>query len=110
MEVPLLPLPPPFILVPVSVPLELVLVVPVPPADVLIVLLEPVESAMVPALLAVDSVPGALVEVLVPVSLPPQLLSARLPSSNAARGKREVRRCMKIKGKRWKHQCGSGIR
>lgn len=88
LEVPLLPLPPPFMLVPVSMPLALVF--PVLPAGGLIASLEVVESAIGPVVRAVDSVSSALVEVLVPFSLPPQLLSARPPSSNAAMGKREV--------------------
>jgi hypothetical protein len=47
LEVPLLPLPPPFILVPVS--MSFGLVPPVPPADGRIAPFELVESAMVPA-------------------------------------------------------------
>jgi hypothetical protein len=93
-EVPLLPLPPPFMLVPVSVPLELGLLV--PPAGVLVAPLEVVESARGAVVLAVDSLPGALVEVLEPVSLPPQLLSIRLPSSNATRDKKGIVRCMEV--------------
>ena len=59
------------------------------PAGGLIASLEVVESARGPVVLSVDSVPNALVAVLVPFSLPPQLLSAKPPSSNAARGRRE---------------------
>lgn len=84
LEVPLLPLPPPFMLVPVSMPLALELLGLL--AGGLITSLEVVESVIGTVVRAVDSVPGALVEVLVPFSLPPQLLSARPPSSNAARG------------------------
>jgi hypothetical protein len=96
LEVPDLP-EPPFMLVPVSVPFMLEL--PVPPAGAPIALPEPVESATPPALLASDSVLGALVGVLVlvPFSLPPQLLSDRPPSSKAARGKNEVECRMETK-------------
>lgn len=89
LEVPLLPLPPPFMLVPVSVSL---LVLPVLPVGAPSAPPEPVESAMLPALLASDSVPRVLVGVfvLVPFSLPPQLPSDRPPSSKAARRKNEV--------------------
>jgi hypothetical protein len=81
-------------LVPVSVPLELVLLV--PPGGVFIAPLEVVESATGPVVLAADSAAGVLVEVRVPVSLSPQLLSTRPPSSNAARGKRGVGRCIEM--------------
>jgi hypothetical protein len=54
---------------------------------------------MLPVLLASDSVPNALVGVLVPFSLPPQLLRERLPSSKAARGKEEVECRMETKVK-----------
>jgi hypothetical protein len=56
----------------------------------------PVESAMPLVLLTPDSVSSALVDVLVPFSLPPQLLSTRPPTSKAARNKREVERCMEV--------------
>jgi len=96
LEVPLLPLPPPFMLVPVSVPDELV-VLPVPLAGALIAPPEPVESAILPAWPAGDSVAGALACVLVLLSLPPQLLSDRLPSSKAVRGKKKLECRMKSK-------------
>jgi hypothetical protein len=88
LEVPELPVPPPFMLVPLSV--SFMLALPVLPVGAPIVPPEPVGSAVPPALLASDSVPSALVGVLVPFSLPPQLLNERLPSNKATRGKKEV--------------------
>jgi hypothetical protein len=100
LEVPLLPLPPPFILVPVSISSGLVR--PVPPTDVPIAPFAPVESAGVPAWLASEVVPGVLVEGLV---LPPQLLRAKLASSTAASGKREGKWRMETKAEGEKHSC-----
>jgi hypothetical protein len=73
----------------------------VPPAGALSAPPALVESAMLPALLASDSVPSAPVGVLVPFSLLPQLLKERLPSSKAARGRKEVECRMetKVKGR-----------
>jgi hypothetical protein len=88
LEVPLLPLPPPFMLLPVSE--SFVLALPMPPAGVLIAPPEPAESAILPALLAFASVCGALAGVVVLLSLPPQLLSDKPPSNKAARGKKEL--------------------
>jgi hypothetical protein len=93
LEVPLLPLPLPFILVPVSIPSVLVLLV--PPADVRIAPFGLVESARVPAWLVSEAVPGALVEGLV---LPPQLLREKLASSTAASDRREKEWRMEIIG------------
>ena len=93
LEVPLLPLPPPFMLVPVSVPVELGLVL--LPAGVLVAPPESAGPATVPALLASDSVPEALVL----FSLLPQLLSDRPPSSTAAKGRKEMECRMEIKEK-----------
>lgn len=96
LDVPLLPLPPPFMLVPVSVPLELGLLV--PPAGVLVAPAPPAldESSMLLVWLVADSLPCTL---LVLDSLPPQLLSTRPPSSRVARGKREMERCIEIESK-----------
>jgi hypothetical protein len=109
LEVPLLPLPPPFMLLPESVPF--ILAPPVPPAGAPMVPPVPVESGVPPTLSAAESVPSVLlgVLVLVPFSPPPQLVSKVPPSSKVARGKKELENRMTSKV-RVKAIMPSGIR